>query len=84
MVHNFVPFGVVTATRTVQAASAFIRKVVGGLGLTGLITWVELRLKRVPGPWIDAEEIQFHGLNEFLTLSRESEPTHVHIVAWVD
>lgn len=57
---------------------------VGGLGLTGLITWVELKLKRVPGPWLDIEEIQFHGIDEFLALSHESEPTHEHIVAWVD
>lgn len=57
---------------------------VGGLGLTGLITWVELRLKRVPGPWIDVEELQFRGLDEFLALSRESEQTHEYIVAWVD
>lgn len=57
---------------------------VGGLGLTGLITWVELRLKPVPGPWIDVEELQFEGLDEFLAISRESEPTHEYIVAWVD
>lgn len=57
---------------------------VGGLGLTGLITWVELRLKPIPGPWIDVEELQFRGLDEFLALSRESEQTHEYIVAWVD
>lgn len=64
--------------------AGYFSATVGGLGLTGLITWVELKLKRVPGPWIDVEEIQFEGLDEFLALSRESEPTHDYIVAWVD
>ncbi|MGE5048135.1 MAG: FAD-binding oxidoreductase, partial [Deltaproteobacteria bacterium] len=46
---------------------------VGGLGLTGLVTWAEIALRRVPGPGIRAESIPFHGLDEFLALSDESD-----------
>src|SRR5262249_25669916 len=33
--------------------SDLFRATIGGLGLTGLILWVEIQLKAVPGPWID-------------------------------
>lgn len=57
---------------------------VGGLGLTGLINWVRLRLMPVRNRWIDMESIRFGGLDEFLALSRESEEKYQYLVAWVD
>ena len=44
---------------------------VGGLGLTGLIVEAELQLRRLPGPWLDAETIAYSGLDEFFRLSGE-------------
>lgn len=60
------------------------RATIGGLGLTGLILWAELRLKRVPGPAIAMERIRFSGLDEFLHLSSSSDQEHEYTVAWVD
>jgi FAD/FMN-containing dehydrogenase len=57
---------------------------VGGLGLTGLVTWVELRLKRIPGPWIEAETIPFGDLAEGLALFAESDRDFEHTAAWID
>jgi len=57
---------------------------IGGLGLTGLILWAEIQLKRVPGPWIDCEEIRFERLEEFFELSAQSDRTHEYTVAWLD
>jgi FAD/FMN-containing dehydrogenase len=57
---------------------------IGGLGLTGLILWVELQLKRVAGPWIDCEQIRFRRVEEFFELSAASDQTHEYTVAWVD
>ena len=57
---------------------------VGGLGLTGFITQATLRLRRVEGPWLDAETIAYHGLDEFFRLSDSSEAGWEHTVAWVD
>ena len=39
-------------------ASGMFAATVGGLGLTGFITWAELQLRRVPGPWIQTESIR--------------------------
>jgi FAD/FMN-containing dehydrogenase len=57
---------------------------VGGLGLTGLITWAEIQLRPVAGPYMDVETIRFHNLDEFLALSVESDRDFEYTVAWVD
>jgi FAD/FMN-containing dehydrogenase len=57
---------------------------IGGLGLTGLITWAEFALQRIPGPWMDCETLRFGGLAEFFALSDASEASHDYTVAWVD
>jgi FAD/FMN-containing dehydrogenase len=56
---------------------------IGGLGLTGLITQASILLKKVPGPWIDAETIPFKNIDEFFRLSAESEAFE-YSVAWFD
>lgn len=57
---------------------------VGGLGLTGVITWAEFSLRRIPGPWLESESIRFGGLDDFFALSHESIRSHEYTVAWVD
>ncbi len=57
---------------------------VGGLGLTGVIGWAELRLKKVSSALIDAETILFRGMEQFLQLCRDSDKEYEHTVAWVD
>lgn len=57
---------------------------VGGLGLTGMVTWAELQLKRIPGPWIETESIRFDRLSDFFVLSQESSVSHEYTVAWID
>lgn len=57
---------------------------IGGLGLTGLMTWVEIQLKRVPGPWLMTETRKFEDLDEFFALSNGPEGKHEYTVAWVD
>jgi FAD/FMN-containing dehydrogenase len=57
---------------------------VGGLGLTGVITWAQLRLRRIPGRFMDVETIRFANLGEFLGLSAESDSGFEYTVAWID
>lgn len=57
---------------------------VGGLGLTGLVTWVELQLRRVAGPWFDTETLRYDQLDDFFELSLESASRFEYTVAWVD
>lgn len=61
-----------------------LRATIGGLGLTGVIAWADIELKRVAGPWIDAESIPFQSLGAFLDLSHESNDGFEYTVAWLD
>jgi FAD/FMN-containing dehydrogenase len=56
---------------------------IGGMGLTGLITWAQLRLRPIVSRGIDYEGIQYHGIDEFLDLKQRYQ--HVeYTVSWVD
>ena len=57
---------------------------IGGLGLTGVILWVEIQLKPITGPWMDIEQIRFSSLDEFFTLSSMSDKDFEYTLAWVD
>lgn len=57
---------------------------VGGLGLTGVITRVEIQLRRVHGPWLTTETTAYTGLDEFLRLADDSETDWEHTVSWID
>ncbi|HKB75744.1 MAG TPA: FAD-binding oxidoreductase [Myxococcales bacterium] len=57
---------------------------VGGLGLTGLVTWAELQLRPVQGPFIDTETVPFSGLDEFLAIDADSSQRYEYTVAWID
>ena len=57
---------------------------IGGLGLTGLIRWARLQLRRVPGPWVAGHSIKFGNLGEFFRLSAESDRDYEYTVAWID
>lgn len=57
---------------------------IGGLGLTGFITWVELRIKRVSSPFIAMESIRFDHVDDFFKISAESDLDFEYTVAWID
>lgn len=57
---------------------------IGGLGLTGLVTWAELRLLKIPGPGIAVESIRFGSVDEFFQINDESEKSHPYTVSWID
>lgn len=57
---------------------------IGGLGLTGVITRARLRLRRVDGPWLDAETIPFDSLERFFELSEQARQRFDYTVSWID
>jgi FAD/FMN-containing dehydrogenase len=57
---------------------------VGGLGLTGVITQIEIQLRRVAGPWLNTQTIPFTNLDDFFRLADDSEADWEHTVSWVD
>ena len=69
---------------TPEQNTEWFQATVGGLGLTGLITWVEIQLQRIANPWIVAEHRRFSSLDEFLTLDAEYEARYPYIVSWID
>jgi FAD/FMN-containing dehydrogenase len=74
--------------------AALFRATVGGLGLTGLVTWAELQLRAILSAAFDVETIRMENLAHFFELSREpgsdpnqeepgSDPSE-YSVAWID
>lgn len=64
--------------------SDFYRATIAGLGLTGLILWVEIQLKKIDGPFIDLETVPFDSLNSFFEISKDSDESFEYTVAWID
>jgi FAD/FMN-containing dehydrogenase len=63
---------------------AWFKATIGGLGLTGMITWAEVQLKSIPGSSIAAEYVRFRNLDEFFDLSAASDTDYEYTVGWVD
>lgn len=57
---------------------------IGGLGLTGVIEWAEIRLMPIRSSQIDSTVVRFGGLAEFFALSAELDHQHEYSVAWID
>ena len=57
---------------------------VGGLGLTGVITHVEIQLCRVAGPWLNTETVPYANLDGFFRLADDSGGEWEHTVSWID
>ncbi|HEY5226019.1 MAG TPA: FAD-binding oxidoreductase, partial [Methylovirgula sp.] len=57
---------------------------IGGLGLTGVITWVEIEVVPIASTMMDVETIAFCGLEEFFRIAAESEMAFDYTVAWID
>lgn len=69
---------------TPESEPGWFAATVGGLGLTGAITWAELQLRPVPGPWIAQQVERFAGLDDFFQLSDAHNDPHEYTVAWID
>jgi FAD/FMN-containing dehydrogenase len=57
---------------------------IGGLGLTGLITWAEFQLRAIDSGFIQMESIKFGNLTEFFAISEDSDRDFEYTVAWID
>lgn len=56
----------------------------GGMGLTGHILEVTLKMEKIPSPWIYAESYRISGLDELLVRIKEEGKRWPMTVAWVD
>jgi hypothetical protein len=64
--------------------AAWFRATIGGLGLTGLIEWVEIQLKPIVNSSIDVETIRYGNIDEYYALNEESVSRYDYAVAWTD
>lgn len=62
----------------------FFKATIAGLGLTGLISWAEIQLMRVPGPLMATKSVRYKNLDEFFELSHQAHESEEYIVGWVD
>lgn len=65
-------------------AAGLFDATIGGLGLTGIIEWVELQLMPIRSSLVDVVKIRFDALDEFFALSQELDGQHEYAVAWID
>lgn len=56
---------------------------IGGLGLTGVILWADVRLRPIYGTAVEVDRVRFAGLDEFLAIAAE-DAGYDYTVAWVD
>ena len=67
-----------------QENAELFEATIGGLGLTGIIDWLELQLVPIRSSLIDATHIRFGTIDEFFALSAELDAKHEFAVAWID
>lgn len=66
-----------------ETDAELFRATIGGLGLTGIMLWVEIALIPIAASTMTVENDRFEGLDDFFRLSEESADWP-YTVAWVD
>ena len=67
-----------------ESEPALFSSTVGGLGLTGVVEWIELQLVRIGGAYLEVETIPYDRLDAFWELAEVSVNSYEHTVAWID
>ncbi len=61
---------------------SLFKATIGGLGLTGLITWVEIKLIKISNDLISTSAVKIENLKHYFELEYENESEYS--VAWID
>ncbi len=62
----------------------FFNATIGGLGLTGFVTWVEFKLKKIVNSYVATSTKPFSSIAGFFELDEEYLDSHEYSVAWID
>ena len=68
----------------VKRGDPMFRATAGGMGLTGVVTWLDLALMRVEGGAIRQRAVPFGSLAAYLEQAAEADRRHEYSVAWLD
>lgn len=71
-----------TCSRQVNAD--LFHATIGGMGLTGHILEVELKLARIPSPWILREARRVHGIDDFIVAMKAARTDWPFTMGWID
>ena len=71
-------------TCTPEENSDMFAATIGGLGLTGLITKVKIKLNRAASPYLDVDYIKFDNVDEFFKINEANDKKNDFTVSWVD
>ena len=71
-------------TLTLAPGDALFGATVAGLGLTGLITWVEIQMIPVASDRIWQTTTRFRSLDDFFALSEAASRRSPYVVSWLD
>ncbi len=64
--------------------AALFAATIGGLGLTGLITWAEIRLVPIDGRGMRVATHRFQNLDDYYDRSAEVDANYDYTVSWID
>jgi FAD/FMN-containing dehydrogenase len=64
--------------------SGLFAATIGGLGLTGLITWVDIQLVPLESEFIATTVTPFSCLAEFMEINQQAEKSHEFTSSWLD
>jgi FAD/FMN-containing dehydrogenase len=64
--------------------SELFKATIGGLGLTGLITWAELKLKKINNSYLTSQTERFGDIDNYWELNETLEHKYEYTVAWID
>lgn len=70
--------------REIGPGDPLFHATIGGLGLTGVIAWVEFRATRIPSAWLNGEDAEFSRVEDYFDIAAEKKIGFEHTMAWVD
>ena len=74
--------GLIKCSQTINKEN--YRATIGGIGLTGLIISVKIKLIKIENDLIDSKSIKFYSINEFFELNSELENNNEYTVSFID
>lgn len=60
------------------------RATIGGLGLTGVVTWAEIQLRPITSQFINENVLHLSSLDDFFAAAAHADTQHEYTVAWID
>lgn len=72
------------SAREIAPGEPLFHATVGGLGLTGVIAWVEFQAVRIPSSWLDAQDTSFSRVEDYFDIAAERKESFEHTMAWID